>query len=66
MAWRIVLIKVRECPLMKNVLVGNGFNLEIDRGATLSNRSIMIRLMNNCLKKDYSVIMGNKISSGEI
>ena len=52
--------------IMKNILVGNGFNLQIDRQHTLSNRNILLRVEQNLQHKDYTGIFENTITNEEL
>lgn len=51
---------------MKSILVGNGFNLQIDRQHALSNRNILLRVEQNLLNKDYTGIFENTITCEEL
>lgn len=51
---------------MKSILVGNGFNLKIDKQHTLSNRNILLRAEKNLCNKDYTGIFKKTITSEEL
>ncbi len=50
---------------MKNIIVGNGINIEFG-GARYLNSGIISRLLNNLQTKDYSDIFAQKITSKEL
>lgn len=50
---------------MKNIIVGNGINIEFG-GARYLNSGIINRLLNNLVTKDYSDIFAQKITGEEL
>lgn len=50
---------------MENILIGNGFNLEIG-GSEFSNYSIIQRLHKNILTKDYSKEFAGKVTASDL
>lgn len=51
--------------MIKNILVGNGINIQFG-GCEYTNKGILMRLTNNLQTIDYSEIFGNRVTNNEL